>query len=109
MKLNRRQFLQSSCAAAAVAVAGVPALAIAYETSGPEEAASLAPRIRLVDDFQIRGYSNGGPRSTEFDRDFEIGQVLTKEDVDSVSPYPYDPTQPGWFESLVEWGIAVPI
>ena len=107
LKLNRRQFLQSSWAA--VAVAGIPALAIAYETGGPEEAASLVRRIRLVSDFQIRGYSNGGPRSTEFDRDFEIGQILTKEDVDGVSPYPYDVSQPGWFEMLTEQGLAVPI
>ena len=101
LKLNRRQFLQSSCAAAAVAFAGIPALAIAYETSGPEEAASLEPRIRLVEDFQIRGY-----RSTEFDRDYVVGQVLTKEDIDSVSPYPYDASQPGWFEMLIEQRLA---
>ncbi len=107
LKLNRRQFLQSSCAVAAVAVVGVPVLAGAFETSGPEEAASFTGRVRLVDDFQIRGYSNdGGP--TYVDRRFEIGQILTKEDVDYTSGYPYDPTVPGFFENLVDWGVAVP-
>ncbi len=110
LKLNRRQFLQSSCAA--LAVVGVPVLAYSglersnyrlnnFNSFAGFETDGLEPRIRLVEDVQIRGY-----RSTEFDRDFEIGQILTKEDVDSVSPYPYDASQPGWFEMLIEQGLA---
>ncbi len=64
------------------------------------DVASLGGRVRLVDDFKIRGHSN---------RHFEIGQILTKEDVDRTPGYPYDPTVPGFFESLVDYGVAVPI
>ena len=99
LKLSRRQFLQSSCAAGVVAVVGIPVL-----TSGPEEAASLGRRIRVVSDFQIRGYTNGdGPGLS--DRDFEIGQIVTKEDVDTTA-CGFDPESPGFFETLVEQGLG---
>ena len=104
IEMTRRDFLKTSAVLPfVVALPCIPVLTGTFETSGPEEVASL----RLVSDFQICGYSNGGG-PTAVDRDFEIGQILTKEDVDTTPGWPYDPEQPGWFEMLLEQDLAVP-
>ncbi len=75
------------------------------ETTGPEEIASfITPRIRLLEPVEIYNYSRGGPPSLA--REFDEGEVITKEELDSIEGYTFNPGAPGFFEVLIETGAA---
>ena len=73
LELDRRQFLQSSCAAAAVAVVGLPA-------------AFAEPRYKVMEDFVVGGFVKVGDDPWEHkEASYRAGDMVTERDL-SLSP-----------------------